>query len=90
MRVLKAAVSTSDVTPKTAARRTRALKRVRNVVSCGDVHKQRRLEVKALPCEEREKLLHSAGLNVDVPEGQGLALRCDIDLPWNKLRVLKK
>ena len=83
-------MSTSDVTPKIAARRTRALKRVRNVVSCGDVHKQMRFEDNALPYEEREKLLRSAGLNVDVPEGQGLALRGDIGLPWNKLRVLKK
>ena len=60
------------------------------MVSCGDVHKQMQLVVKALPCEEREKLMRSAGLNVDVPEGQGLAMRCNVGLPWNKLRVLKK
>ena len=56
------------------------------MVSCGDVHKQIRLEVKGLPCEERERLLHSAGLNVNVPEGQGLAMKCDVGLTFEEVR----
>ena len=58
---------------------------VREVVSGGDCNRQIQLEVKRLPREDRQQLLRSAGLNLRVPEGQGLAMKCDVGLPWNKL-----
>lgn len=90
MRVPRAVVATSDASLKTAARRTTVMKCVRKVVSGGDEGKQMTLEVKCLPSHERQKMLQCAGLHLNVPEGQGLAMRIDVGLPWNKLRVLKK
>ena len=63
---------------------------VREVVSGGDCNRQLQLEVKRLPHEDRLELLRNAGLNLHVPEGQGLAMKCDVGLPWNKLRALRK
>jgi hypothetical protein len=81
---------TSEVSSRTAARRTKALNRVREVVSGGDPNQQLQLEVKSLTRDDRERLLRSAGFTIHVPVGQGLAMRCDVGLPWNQLRELRK
>ena len=57
-------------------------------MSGGTAGPQLELEVRSLPSEDREKLLHSAGIKFKVPAGQGLAMRCDTGLPWNQLREL--
>ena len=62
---------------------------VREVVSGGDCNRQLQLQVKRLPREDRKQLLCSAGLNLHMPEGLGLAMKCDVGLPWNKLRALR-
>ena len=90
MRVPKASAPTTSVSSKTVARRTKAITTVREVVSGGDSSRQLQMEMKSLPCKEREQLLHGAGFGVSVPVGQGLAMKCDVGLPWNKLRVLRK
>ena len=90
MRIPRASVTTTDASSRQAARCTATLNRVRGVVSGGTAGQQLELEVRSLPSEEREKLLHSAGIKFKVPAGQGLAMRCDIDLPWNQLRELRK
>jgi hypothetical protein len=90
IRVPRAVAGTSDVSPRQATRRTKALNQVREIVSGGDTNKQLQLEVKSLPKASREQLLHDAGFSVHVPAGQGLAMRCDVGLPWNQLRQLRK
>ncbi|XP_048588967.1 uncharacterized protein LOC116611084 isoform X3 [Nematostella vectensis] len=40
--------------------------------------------------EERETIAQEAGLKIEVPEGQWLAMKADIGIPWNKLRELKR
>ena len=85
VRVTKGALPTSSASAKTAARRTKSLRQVRLMVSGGDEQQQMQVEVKSLPQQEREKMLRSAGLCLDIPEGQGLAIKCDVGLPWNKL-----
>ena len=52
--------------------------------------RQLQLEVKQLTKEDREQLLHSAEFTIRVPVGQGLAMRCDVGLPWHQLRELRK
>ena len=90
MRVPKATATTTDVSPKTVACRTKALKVVHEVVYGGDSSRQLQLEVMTLPRYDRQQLLHSAGLNLHVPAGQGLAMKCDVGVPWHKLRALRK
>ena len=90
MRVPKASAPTTEVSTKTAARRTKAMSKVREVVSAGDSSRQLQLEVKQLPLEERQQLLRGSGFLSSVPVGEGLAMKCDVGLPWNKLRVLRK
>ena len=53
MRVPKATAATMDVSPKTVARRTKALKVVREVVSGGDSSRQLQLEVMTVPRHDR-------------------------------------
>ena len=90
MKIPKATAATTDVSQKTAARRTKAIQMVREVISGGDHSRQLQLEIKNLPQNDREELLRSIGFNLQVPAGQGLAIKCDVGLPWNKLRTLRK
>lgn len=77
-------VSTSDASDRTIARRNKIIDRVRDVVSGGDSAAQLREEVKHLSKAERQELLHSGGFRLDVPAEQGLAMKADLGLPWNK------
>ena len=64
--------------------------KVREVVSGGDANTQLHLEVKSMKRSEREELLRSAGFTINVPVGQGLAMKCSVGLPWNQLGELRK
>ncbi len=83
-------VSTSDASDRTIARRNKIIDRVRDVVSGGDSAAQLREEVKHLSKAERQELLHSGGFRLDVPAEQGLAMKADLGLPWNKLRIIRR
>ena len=45
-------------------------------------------ELRSLTREQRGKLLLDAGLTIDIPQEQGLAMKADLAIPWNKLRVI--
>lgn len=50
-------------------------------------------EVKACTPAEREMLLEDltkGGFKVAVPTDQALALKADLDIPWSKLRVVRR
>lgn len=49
-----------------------------------------REEIRQLTKMERQKLLHDAGFTLDIPPEHGLAMKADLCIPWNKLRVLKR
>lgn len=55
-----------------------------------DTKAQLQAEVKMLTSEERQDLLKSAGITVDIPAEQGLAIKADLAIPWNKLRVIRR
>lgn len=71
-------------------RRTAGIGRVRSITSGGDVASQLASEVKSLSKEEREELLREAQLPVVIPTDHALAIKADLCLPWNKLRVLRR
>ena len=49
-----------------------------------------RKELELLDKDERSKLLQEAGITPDIPPEQGLALKVDLAIPWNKLRVIRR
>lgn len=90
VRVPNSIVTTSSASSKTVARRIKTLDRVREIVSCGDSPSQFREEIRHLSKSERQDLLHSAGFTLDIPAEQGLAMKADLGIPWNKLRVIRR
>lgn len=46
--------------------------------------------MRSLSKAQREELLGQAGLPVRIPTEQALAMKADLSLPWNKLRVISR
>ena len=55
-----------------------------------DSRKQMQAEVRAMPKEERQKLLSEAGGGVEINATQALAIKADLDIPWYRIRVLRR
>lgn len=47
-------------------------------------------ELLALDKNDRNKLLRDVGMTIDIPPEQGLAMKADLAIPWNKLRVIRR
>ncbi len=89
MQVPAGRVETSDVCAKTVRRRTKTLSLVREIASCGDSTSQLGEEITVLSNLERQSLLHQAQLPISIPVKDSLAMKADLAMPWNKLRVLR-
>ena len=63
---------------------------IRGSLSMNDTRAQLQAEVKMLSSEERQDLLKSAGITIDIPPEQGLAMKADLAIPWNKLRIIRR
>ncbi|EDO40570.1 predicted protein [Nematostella vectensis] len=50
----------------------------------------KKAEMQRMGQEERQTIVQEVGLKIEVPEGQGLAMKANIGIPWNKLRKLKR
>ena len=66
------------------------MEHVRQLVSSGDSTAQLQEEMKHLNKQERQQLLLDAGFTLDISPEQGLAMKADLGIPWNKLRVLRR
>ena len=89
MRVPKATVPTSKASAKTVARRNQALHQLRDTISGGDSSSQMQ-EICSLSKGEWQKILKEANLTIDIPPEHGVAMKADLALPWNKLRILRR
>ena len=83
-------VATADASKRTIERRTEVLGHVRQLASGGDISAQFAAEIKVLNKAEREDLLHQAQLPVVIPANHALAMKADLGIPWNKLRILRR
>ncbi len=83
-------VSTSDASKRTVSRRSGVLNSIRELTSGGDSSSQLAAEVKALSKVEREALLQEASLPVMISPCHALAIKSDLQMPWNKLRLLRR
>ena len=80
-------ISSGQASSKTLQRRTT---QVRALTSEGDSSVQLQAEVRSLSKEQREELIGQAGLPIKIPTDQALAMKADLSLPWNKLRVISR
>ena len=63
---------------------------VRDIASGGDSTTQLAAEIKSLSKAEREDLLQQACLPIVIPPEHALAMKADLGIPWNKLRILRR
>lgn len=63
---------------------------MRDLVSAGDSRSQMLAEIRHLSKDDRQNLLTSGGFTLDIPPGQGLAMKADLGIPWNKLRTIRR
>ena len=80
---------TSRASTKTVAHRNKVLNTVRGIVSAGDSTSQMQCEVHHLGKEERQELLRSAGITVDIPVDVGVAMKAELALTRTKLKVIR-
>lgn len=90
MQVTAGRVSSSTACHKTVLRRSKTLSAVRKIASGDDSNAQLQMEIKALTKSEREDLLKTAQLPITVPANHALAIKADLAMPWNKLRLLRR
>ncbi len=72
------------------SRRTDVLRSVRDLTSEGESSSQLAAEVNSLTQEEREALLGQACLPITISTNHALAMKADLGIPWNKLRILRR
>ena len=83
-------VPTAEASRRTIEWRTEVLSTVRQIASGGDSTTQFAAEIKSLSKTEREDLLKQAHLPVIIPADHALAIKADLGIPWNKLRILRR
>ena len=79
----------TQLSKRTRKRRVLELQRTRNIISgssddSGILFED---EVRALSADQRQQLLHSAGIKLNIEPTQGLAIKSMIGLPWYRLRT---
>ncbi len=60
------------------------------LVSSGSLPQQLTAEVKKLCSKKRQKLLTDARFSTEIAATKGLAMKADLGIPWNKLRVMRR
>ena len=90
MPVSRCRVASSEASSRTLRRRSQQLDRVRDVVSGGSSTEQMQYEIAHLTKESREAILGEASLPVKIPVDHGLAMKSDLQLPWNKMRAIRR
>ena len=90
MKVTKSSTPSSKCSKDTLRRRSNEISKVREILSVGDTSEQMVNEMKRIPREERNELMREANFNVHIPAEEGLAMKADLGLTWNKLRLMRR
>lgn len=92
-------VASDEASKRTLRNRTVVMTRIRAKVCGGDVdgdpsRSQLSHEVSRTSKEDRRQLLVDAGFSISpshsLEPGTGLVLKADLDLPWARLRILRR
>lgn len=89
-KVTKPILSSAEASKRTIRRRSRELSLHRNATSKGEPVKQLQAEIGSLNSEERQELLKGLHFKIELPALTSLAMKSDMCLPWNKLRVARR
>ena len=81
-------IPSGECSRETKRRRSNELFNIRNRLNMGD--NLMSSEVKMLPKEERAVLMKEVNFTVTIPPEQGLAMKADLNIPWNKLRAMRR
>lgn len=54
------------------------------------VYVQQLVELRRLGSDERQMIIREAGLTIEVKPEQGLAMKTELGIPWNKIRHLRR
>ncbi len=90
MKVTTPTVPSSESCRETKRRRSEEISKIRERLSMGDSEVQRADEMKCLSKEERDSIMKEANFHISVPPEQGLAMKADLCLSWNKLRIMRR
>ena len=90
VKVTKGRLPSADVCKKTVHRRCSELETIRGLVSSGSSSGQLMEEVRALTTAQRQQLLTDGGFTIEIAAQKGLAMKADLAIPWNKLRVIRR
>lgn len=92
VRVTTPRVESSSASNRTLKRRSSELELVRDVVSKGSPVEQLLYELKTQTKEDREAILDTAmgDESITIPADQVLAMKADLSITWNKLRVMRR
>ena len=88
MSIVGCRVPSSVTSSKTLHDRSQQLGQVRQVVSGGSRCEQPQDELGHMTKEDKEAIRCEAAHPVKIPTDHGLALKSDLQLPWNKMRAI--
>ena len=93
MKVRQAQVPSGEASPITIRKRTQSLANIRHTVTAHDstpqlAHEVHLSEQRHLLLDEIKKI--EGSLVVQVPVEASLAMKADLNIPWNKLRVIRR
>ena len=80
----------SKASSKTLHRYRKQVQKVRHVLTSDDPTILLREEIRSLSKNEKNSLLKDAGITLDISPEQGLAIKADLTLPWNKIRMIRR
>lgn len=91
MRLTTPRVDSSSASARTLKRRSGEIEQVRDTISKGSSVDQLQYELKTLTKEDRQSLLQNATADtIAVSNEDVLAMKADLSIPWNKLRILRR
>lgn len=95
MRVRSSRVASGAACSRTLRDRTKTLGKMRESISARDSMAQLSREVTSLTSECRKQLLDEifkqpGRFLIEVPPAESLALKSDLQLPWTKLREMRR
>lgn len=90
VKLTSSTVPSSKCSKETIRRRSSEIEMIRDQLSMGDSSVQMGTEIRVLPKDERERIMKEANFTVTIPPEQGLAMKANLNIPWNKLRTMRR
>ena len=90
MQVTRPRIATSSASVRTLKRRCAEMQSIRQLVAKGESSALLKNEVDYLTEADRQLLLQEAGIMSSIRASQALAIKAGLEIPWTKLRCLRR